>query len=145
MYHGGLDGWDTSQAERAFAKALLTRRRRSLARRVVRGGAQPVQLAVFDVHSVRRSGRAHGAREIPLAAIIGTLEPHRAAHFDRHFRPAPPTRHRWVSVWLAVHRGAALPPITVVPVEDGYAIRDGHHRVSVARARGATAIPAIIG
>ena len=30
-----------------------------------------------------------------------------------------------------------LPPISVVQVGDAYAIRDGHHRVSVARARGA--------
>ena len=35
-----------------------------------------------------------------------------------------------------------LPPISVVPVEDGYAIRDGHHRVSVALARGALTIDA---
>ena len=38
-----------------------------------------------------------------------------------------------------------LPPISVVPVGDGYAVRDGHHRVSVARARGAVAIDAAIG
>jgi hypothetical protein len=30
----------------------------------------------------------------------------------------------------------------VVPTGDGYAVRDGHHRVSVARARGATTIDA---
>jgi ParB-like chromosome segregation protein Spo0J len=37
-----------------------------------------------------------------------------------------------------------LPPISVVPVEDGYAVRDGHHRVSVARARGALTIDATV-
>jgi hypothetical protein len=31
-----------------------------------------------------------------------------------------------------------------VQVRDGYAIRDGHHRVSVARARGALTIDAIV-
>jgi hypothetical protein len=37
-----------------------------------------------------------------------------------------------------------LPPISVVPFGDGYAVRDGHHRVSVARARGALTIDAVV-
>jgi hypothetical protein len=145
MYHWDLLGWDTDQAERAFAKAVRTRQRRRLLRRVWRGRAPSTELAVFDVHSVGRSGGAHGVGEIALNTIVGTLEPHRAAHFDRDFSPAAPARGRWVSVWVAMHRGTVLPPIKVVPVGDGYAIRDGHHRVSVARARGAQAISAIIG
>ena len=35
-----------------------------------------------------------------------------------------------------------LPPISVTQIGDAYAIRDGHHRVSVARARGAATIDA---
>ena len=35
-----------------------------------------------------------------------------------------------------------LPPISVIEVGDGYAVRDGHHRVSVAVARGAVSIDA---
>ena len=46
---------------------------------------------------------------------------------------------------MAEQRGTPLPPISVVPVGDAYAIRDGHHRVSVARARGALTIDAIVG
>ena len=38
----------------------------------------------------------------------------------------------------------ALPPISVTAVGDAYAIRDGHHRVSVARARGALSITAVV-
>ena len=45
---------------------------------------------------------------------------------------------------MAFHRGVTLPPISVVPVGDGYAIRDGHHRVSVAKALGALTISAIV-
>ena len=45
---------------------------------------------------------------------------------------------------MAENRGAVLPPISVVPVGDAYAVIDGHHRVSVARARGAIAIDATI-
>ena len=46
---------------------------------------------------------------------------------------------------MAEQRGTLLPPISVVRVGDAYAIRDGHHRVSVARARGALTIDAIVG
>jgi ParB-like chromosome segregation protein Spo0J len=45
---------------------------------------------------------------------------------------------------MAEQRGTLLPPIAVVRVGDAYAIRDGHHRVSVARARGAVTIDAIV-
>ena len=87
---------------------------------------------------------AGGVREIPLDAITGTVESHRALLFDCEFRPAPPTRRRWIAVWLAEQRGTVLPPISVTPIGDAYAIRDGHHRVSVARARGAVTITAAI-
>jgi hypothetical protein len=95
-----------------------------------------------DAAGRRRGPR--GVREIPLSEITGTLEPNRAEHFDREFRPAPITRERWKRVWLAEARGAVLPPISVVPAGDGYAVRDGHHRVSVALARGAVMIDAVV-
>jgi hypothetical protein len=37
-------------------------------------------------------------REIPLDAITGSVEPNRAALFDREFRPSPPARGRWLRV-----------------------------------------------
>ena len=76
-----------------------------------------------------------GLREIPLDAIGGTLEPSRASQFDACFRPvARAARARWERIWLAEDRGEVLPPISVVAVGDRYAVLDGHHRVSVARA-----------
>jgi hypothetical protein len=84
-------------------------------------------------------------RAIPLAEITGTLEPNRAKQFDPGFRPAASTRARWQRVWMAEAGGAVLPPISVVPAAGGYAVRDGHHRVSVAAARGAATIDAIVG
>ena len=54
-------------------------------------------------------------------------------------------RRRWERVWLAEDRGTILPPISVVAIGDGqYALLDGHHRVSVAHARGAVAIDATV-
>jgi ParB/Sulfiredoxin domain len=104
-------------------------------------GRECVQAGVAGAASCgpRRAGPSR-----PLDAIKGTTEPNRAAQFDEDFRPSKLTRRRWQSVWLAFHRGATLPPISVVQVGDAYAIRDGHHRVSVAKALGAPSIPAIV-
>ena len=140
-----MTGSDPIDAERAFARATRTRRRAALARRLRREPAERGRLAVYDERKLRRSGtRPHGIREIPLDAIDGTLEPGKARQFDSAFRPASAASTRWQRLWMAEQRGAVLPPISVVPTDSGYAVRDGHHRVSVARARGAATIDAAV-
>jgi hypothetical protein len=127
-----ISTWSALEADKAFRRA----RRRA---------ARFARLAVFD--ETRRSGpqrSGRGVLEIPLDAIKGTTEPNRAAQFDKDFRPARLTRSRWQRVWHAFHRGVVLPPISVVRFGDVYAIRDGHHRVSVAKALGAPSIRAIV-
>jgi hypothetical protein len=138
-----LTGSAQMDAERAFARQTRARRRASLARRLRRGRADSARLSIYDETKRRRSGLPARV-EIPLDAIAGTVEPSRAAMFDGEFRPSRLSRSRWERVWLAEHRGAVLPPISVVRVRDGYAVRDGHHRVSVARARGAVTIDAAV-
>jgi hypothetical protein len=134
--------WSELEAEKAFAQASRARRRAALVARLRR--ARLCGLTVFD--ETRRSGSrsTRGVREIPLDAIKGTTEPNRAAQFDQHFRPSKLIRRRWQRVWLAFHRGATLPPISVVQFGDAYAIRDGHHRVSVAKALGSPSIQAVV-
>jgi hypothetical protein len=141
-----MTGSNAIDAERAFARAARGRRRAALARRLRRAPDDGGRLCVYGEPQELRAiaGGRRGIREIPIEAISGTLEPSRAAMFDRCFRPAPGARRRWERVWLAEHRGAALPPISVVQVGEGYAVRDGHHRVSVAKARGALSIDATI-
>ncbi len=144
MSYGTATGWAAADAERAFAKAVRQRRRASLLNRVLRRCVECAHLKVLDADVVRRPRADRGVRDIPLESIAGSLEPHRAAEFDGAFRPSPRLRCRWLRVWIAEQHGATLPPIIVAPLGDAYAIRDGHHRVSVARARGAVAISAII-
>jgi hypothetical protein len=142
-----MTGSGQMDADVAFAQAARARRRAAVARRLRRAPAEEGRLPVFDERRLAGTSAApigRGIREIPLGAIAGTLEPSRAALFDRSFRPARAARRRWERVWLAEHRGAPLPPISVVRVGDAYLLRDGHHRVSVARARGALTIDATI-
>ena len=129
-------------AERAFTREARARRLATMVRRLRREPADCGRLAVYDEHGGHAGIPA--VREIPLDAIAGTVEPSRAELFDGDFRPAGAARSRWQRVWLAEHRGAVLPPISVVRVGDAYAVRDGHHRVSVARARGALTIDAAV-
>jgi hypothetical protein len=133
-------------AERAFSRVARARRRAALRRMLRRQPSECGRLPVFDelCTCIDRLARRAGRREIPLCAIRGTLEPSRAAQFDPEFRPAPIARSRWERIWLAEERGATLPPISVVAVGDEYVVRDGHHRVSVARARGALTIDAVV-
>jgi hypothetical protein len=138
-----MSTWSQLEADKAFRRAARSRRRAALAARVKQRGRRLCGLAVYD--ETRRSGAVgRGLREIPLDAIKGTTEPNRAAQFDHAFRPAKLTRCRWQSVWLALHGGKTLPPISVVQVGDAYAIRDGHHRVSVMKALGNPTIHAIV-
>ncbi len=131
-------------AQRAFDKASRAARRHTLATRVRRRCIECSRLAVYDSRT-RRPARETGIREIPLDQISATVEPSRAAQFDRWFRPnAKKTRGRWERLWIAEQRGEMIPPINVIEIGGGYAVLDGHHRVSVARARGAVTIDAVI-
>lgn len=138
-----LTGSPLVDAERAFARASRARRRAALLARLLRR-KDKLGLAVVDSSCVRAAASVPAVREIAIAAITGTVEPARAMLFDDRFRPTRAARARWQRVWLAEHRGIPLPPIDLVRMCDAYAVRDGHHRVSVALARGALTIDAVV-
>jgi hypothetical protein len=120
-------------ARNDFARA----RRAQVAARALRrlaGRPGPGQPATPS-DNVRQPARVPRVAVVPLAAIVGTVEP--SPHFDERFRPASEhLRKRWEAVALAVRRGDALPPIAVRKRPEGYYVIDGRHRVSVARASG---------
>ena len=71
--------------------------------------------------------------EIPLAKIVGSVGRYR--DFNRAFLPrAQIDPQRWIRV-DSMRRRAELPPIDVFQIGEVYFVRDGNHRVSVARAR----------
>jgi hypothetical protein len=140
-------GYHAVHAERAFERAVRARRVASFVNIFrCRGHAdRGRRLPVYDErYPTRRAPLPPGRHEIAVESIRATVEPNRADQFDADFRPAKKTRRRWERIWMAEDRGTPLPPIVVVPVDDGFALRDGHHRVSVARARGVVAIDAIV-
>lgn len=76
-----------------------------------------------------------GLKEIETDKIIGSVS--RYLDFDRAFLPRQThTRSRWESIDRAYFKDVVLPPIDVYKLGDFYFVKDGNHRVSVARERG---------
>lgn len=76
-----------------------------------------------------------GLREIPVEDIVGSLG--RYQDFDREFLPRQSnTKDRWISIDKAHLQDVVLPPIEVYKLGSVYFVKDGNHRVSVARERG---------
>jgi hypothetical protein len=75
--------------------------------------------------------------EVPVPAIVGTESETRALDFAADFRLRNRALdERWQRVACAMLSGSPLPPVDLVLVGEMYFVRDGHHRVSVARALG---------
>jgi hypothetical protein len=90
-----------------------------------------------------KSERPLGLKVVPLDAIVGTID--RGHDFDRSFRPTSArVRSRWEHIAAAMRRGESMPPVDLLKVGEIYFVRDGHHRVSVARALGRTDIDAYV-
>jgi uncharacterized ParB-like nuclease family protein len=104
--------------------AVLTRRDRSL-------------LAYGEVVRAARleSQVDRGEREIPISQIRGSEN--RTRDFDAQFLPASGhIRERWVRLYTLMQQGREMPPIEVYELGGLYYVKDGHHRVSVARRLG---------
>jgi hypothetical protein len=131
-------------AQRAFDKVSRAQRRSAIVNRLRRQCAECARLHVHDT-TFRTAHHTSGVKEIPLEQISATVEPARARQFDADFRPSGKrTRARWERLWMAEQRGEIIPPISVVRTHAGYAVVDGHHRVSVAKSRGAITIDAVV-
>jgi hypothetical protein len=118
---------------RAFMRGVLSWFRRSdnalLAFEEVRRG----------IHA--QAQREGGLREVPIDQIVGSVGRYR--DFDRAFLPRQArTRDRWESVDRAHHDGTELPAVDLYKIGDTYFVKDGNHRVSVARERGQVFIDA---
>jgi hypothetical protein len=127
---------------RARRRAVLTR----IAARL-RGEPDDVELVLPYEEVVAALGfaseRSLGLRVVPLDAIVGSVD--RTRDFDRNFRPTSArVRTRWEQIAAAMRRGEPMPPVDLNKIGEIYFVRDGHHRVSVARALGRKDIDAYV-
>ncbi len=99
--------------------------------------------AVQAALNARQQVESRTPETIPLDKIVGSVGRYR--DFTREFLPRNSiSPERWKTVDAIMHSQAGLPPIEVYQVGDVYFVRDGHHRVSVARANGLKDIDAYV-
>ncbi|RUA18067.1 MAG: hypothetical protein DSY55_00945 [Clostridia bacterium] len=76
-----------------------------------------------------------GMQDVPLEAIRGSVDRYR--EFDSAFLPKHEgLRDRWQRVEAARRYGLPMRPVDLYKLGDVYFVKDGHHRVSVARLHG---------
>lgn len=120
-----------SDFERARQKAFLHDLVAVFARR---------QNDLIPYHEVRRRlsperESYRGLQTVPIHAIVGSMD--RFHDFDRAFLPRQRfTAGRWQNVDRAYYQDKHLPAIQLYKVGDVYFVKDGNHRVSVAREKG---------
>jgi hypothetical protein len=139
----GMAGFD---AQNDFMRARRHATASRLAARL-RGEPDDVRMVLPYEEVVEALGfvseRRVGLVVVALDAIVGSID--RARDFDRRFRPTSGrVRSRWEHIAAAMRQGESLPPVDLMQIGAIYFVRDGHHRVSVARALEHTDIDAYV-
>jgi hypothetical protein len=139
-------GLPSADAHDDFARA---RRRAAWAKVIARLSGRPgdVDLLLPFDEVVAALGRRDivrlGLQSVDLDTIVGSTD--RSGGFDRHFRPTSGVaRERFERLAIAARRGEPFPPVDLYRVGKLHFVKDGHHRVAVARALGWKSINAIV-
>ena len=107
---------------------------------------RPAALLSFDhVHERLHLRNVHylDLQDVPIDQIVGSVG--RYGDFTRAFFPrGDHLRGRWENIQRLVDTGRSLPPVELYKVGQVYFVRDGNHRVSVARHRGFSSIEALV-
>lgn len=96
------------------------------------------------VNELRPKGEYYkGLHTIEVEKIVGSVD--RYDDFDAHFLPREPyTVERWTRMRTAQLGGTEFPPIEVYQVGEVYFVKDGNHRVALAKALGQHYIDAYV-
>lgn len=125
--------------ERAYFKAFW----RKIISRLT---GQNNDLLPFDLvreHLPFKGQRYLGLRVVPIRAIVGSIG--RFHDFDRAFLPVQArTKGRWTSIDRAHYEKIHLPPVELIKMGEVYFVKDGNHRVSVAREWGQEFVDAYV-
>jgi hypothetical protein len=121
--------------ERAHKRAWWRRIWKKLTRRSSR------LLSLGDFALNIKSRHYDGLHTVSIDAIRGTEG--RSGDFDDMFNPLNGrTSERWKDIFVARSQYSNLPPVELIQVGEIYFVRDGHHRISVAREMGGQAVDA---
>lgn len=102
-----------------------------------------LELTSFQQH-IRLIGSHYcGLQPVSFEQIVGSEC--RCQDFDASFHPLREhNRMRWQQIAFLCLTHQPLPPVELTRIQERFFVRDGHHRISVARSLGQTAIDAEI-
>lgn len=107
---------------------------------------EPDKLLSFDkVQTMLKLNHTHylGLQNVELDKIVGSVG--RYEDFTREFLPKRDSNEfRWRRIYDLSEAQEGIPPIELYKVGEAYFVRDGNHRVSVARANGLPSIEAFV-
>ncbi|BDG17179.1 DUF4032 domain-containing protein [Thermus brockianus] len=129
----------------AETEAERLERRARLLELLDRFRGEPSELLPFhQVLALRPKGEHHlGLKAIEVDKVVGSVD--RYEDFDRRFLPRTPhTLERWKRLRALQLEGHEFPPIEVYQVGEAYFVKDGNHRVALAKATGQKYIDAYV-
>ena len=136
----------TTEQQRSRAQAAFHRLHNQATRHQLWSCITRQQQALLSLETVTTANHVHnashrGVQSVPVEKIRGSEG--RTHDFDATFRPLKAeSRERWVNIAMAHERDELLPAVDLIQVDDLYFVRDGHHRISVARMIGQREIDA---
>jgi hypothetical protein len=131
------------QVDKDFQRALLKASLHRWKRRLHRDLAEEHLLSFDEAKgALARWGQVYlGMRVVEIEKVTGTVRRYR--DFDGSFLPRKQSMStRWRRVDRAYLQGVELPAVSLYKIGDAYFVRDGNHRVSVARYHRVAAIDA---
>lgn len=130
-----------TQTNEDFEKAKSRGRIQSILSSLVRKNSDLLSLYAVTELIKPKNETYRGMQTIPVKNIIGSEG--RYQDFSLAFYPKKELlRARWRSIDLATKKYVILPPISVYKLGEWYFVRDGNHRVSVAKTQGVEFIDA---
>jgi hypothetical protein len=131
------------QVQHDFHRARRKASLRRLKNRLGRDSAHEHLLSFEEAKDAltRWTQAYQGMRIVEVNKITGSVG--RWRDFDGSFLPLNVSMgERWGRIDRAYHRGDELPAVSIYKIGEAYFVRDGNHRVSVARYHGVVAIDA---
>jgi nucleotide-binding universal stress UspA family protein len=113
------------------------RRSASLQQIIAQITGKSIDLIPYDeiTRKLRASGSSErGLQDVPLEKIVGSVG--RYSDYSRSFLPLLDSdQERWVSIMVEITAPGrpGLPPVELYKIGDAYFVKDGHHRISVAK------------
>jgi len=129
------------EAQQLYERARLRSHLRRLWSVLLRRSNHLLSLTEIGITCGAHNSHYAGLQTVSIRRIRGSEG--RSGDFDSAFYPLKDhNRSRWTGVAAAWQLGVALPPVELIRVGEVFFVRDGHHRISVARALGQEEIDA---